>query len=206
MLHFVYETTNLINGKKYIGKHSTENIDDKYLGSGLLLVRAIEKYGKGKFQREILKEFDSEKDAYEYEKSLITEKIIKDNNYYNIMIGGYGVGCGEDNINWGKPLSEEHRNNIKIANSGKNSYWYGRLGKDSAAYGNKHTDEAKKKISISKRGENAPRSKLTEFNVIDIKKKIKDGVTLTKLSKIYNVTITAICDIKNNRSWRHVII
>ena len=39
----VYKTTNLINGKIYIGKDMKNN--PNYLGSGTILRRAIKKYG-----------------------------------------------------------------------------------------------------------------------------------------------------------------
>ncbi len=39
--NFVYITTNLINGKQYIGDHSTNNLDDHYLGGGVYLNRSI---------------------------------------------------------------------------------------------------------------------------------------------------------------------
>ena len=50
MNHYVYEITNNINGKKYIGKRSTHTSIDKdnYLGSGIAIKKAIEKYGKDK--------------------------------------------------------------------------------------------------------------------------------------------------------------
>ena len=40
----IYETTCLVNEKKYIGFDTNNNPD--YFGSGLLISRAINKYGK----------------------------------------------------------------------------------------------------------------------------------------------------------------
>ena len=44
--HFIYKTTNKINNHFYIGMHSTNNIDDGYLGSGKRLYKEIKKHGK----------------------------------------------------------------------------------------------------------------------------------------------------------------
>lgn len=51
MVYLVYKTTNNINGKYYIGAHQTNNRNDGYLGSGVLLNKAIEKYGVNKMKK-----------------------------------------------------------------------------------------------------------------------------------------------------------
>ncbi len=56
----IYKTTNLINGKFYVGKDASNN--PNYYGSGLLLAKAIKKYGKENFKKEILEECQSLKD------------------------------------------------------------------------------------------------------------------------------------------------
>jgi len=54
--------SNKINGKIYIGKHETKDLDDKYMCSGVYLYRAIKKYGVENFDKTILYVFDNEYD------------------------------------------------------------------------------------------------------------------------------------------------
>ena len=58
-LHYIYKTTNLLNGKYYIGMHSTFNINDGYLGSGKRLWYSINKYGKQNHKIEIIEFCDN---------------------------------------------------------------------------------------------------------------------------------------------------
>lgn len=53
MNHYVYEITNLVNGKKYIGKRSCScSIEqDKYMGSGKILKQAEKNMGLIIFQK-----------------------------------------------------------------------------------------------------------------------------------------------------------
>ena len=85
--YFIYLTTNLINGKKYIGQHYGYP-NDKYLGSGVTLNRAINKYGKENFERKIL-EFTTKDLVDEREKYYISfYNAYLDDNYYNLTPGG----------------------------------------------------------------------------------------------------------------------
>lgn len=47
MYGYIYETENLINGKKYIGLHrwNENKLDESYLGSGVALVKAVKNTG-----------------------------------------------------------------------------------------------------------------------------------------------------------------
>ena len=91
MKHYIYKTTNLINGKIYIGKRSHENPEkDKYLGSGNVLKQAISKYGKQNFKKEILAIFLTEEQAYQKQSQLVTMQFIQRNDTYNICPGGRG--------------------------------------------------------------------------------------------------------------------
>ena len=92
MFYIVYKTTNIINGKFYIGKHKTKNLNDNYMGSGKLLKQAIEKYGKQNFVKEILFIFDNQEDMNDKEKEL----VVLTEDSYNLCKGGNG---GYDYIN-----------------------------------------------------------------------------------------------------------
>jgi len=82
--NFVYLTTNLVNGKQYIGDHSTNDLNDGYLGSGNLIIKALKKYGKENFKKEILEETFSRSNAYKLQKKYIQEYNTLTPNGYNI--------------------------------------------------------------------------------------------------------------------------
>jgi hypothetical protein len=96
MNYIVYKTTNLLNGRFYVGVHNSEST--RYLGSGDLLKSAIKKYGRKNFIRETLVECgnDSE-EAYSIE-ALLVKTQKEDPRSYNIEPGGKG------NSNLGKTV------------------------------------------------------------------------------------------------------
>lgn len=94
--HYIYCITNLINGKKYIGKRTCHcDIDkDKYMGSGIAIIQAIKKYGKDSFKKDIIEICDSEEKAYNREREIIESvKAYSNPMYYNIAFGGLGNTC-----------------------------------------------------------------------------------------------------------------
>lgn len=90
MKHYVYQITNIVNGKYYRGKHSAKSLDNDYMGSGTLIRAAIEKYGVGNFKKTILKTFPTSQEAYDYEAEVVTMKEVKDPMCYNLQVGGKG--------------------------------------------------------------------------------------------------------------------
>jgi hypothetical protein len=69
--HYIYKTTNLVNGKYYIGMHSTDRLDDGYIGRGKRLWYSIKKYGKENFKCEILKFLENRRELKDIEKELV---------------------------------------------------------------------------------------------------------------------------------------
>ena len=106
MEYIVYETTNLVNNKFYIGVHKTENsnIFDGYIGCGVYIQHpssymnpktlfqfAVKKYGIKNFRRKVLKVFDNVDDALKLEAELVDINFIKRTDTYNIALGGIEI-------------------------------------------------------------------------------------------------------------------
>lgn len=107
----IYKTTNLINGKIYIGKDKYNN--DKYLGSGKILKQAIAKYGRENFIKEVIEKCENENTWLEREIYWIS--------YFNSTKEGYNIalgGTGGDTIS-NNPNKEEIYNKKKITDQNK---------------------------------------------------------------------------------------
>lgn len=90
MLFFIYQTTNLVNGKIYIGAHKAKTINDSYLGSGDLILKAIKKHGRNSFRRDIVAFFSSNEELYKSEALIINTKFLCRKDIYNTKLGGVG--------------------------------------------------------------------------------------------------------------------
>ena len=89
MYGYIYMTTNLINNKIYIGQHKSKLYNPKYLGSGKLIRRAIEKYGKENFKNELIDTAETLEELCEKEIYWIKEKkALQVQGNYNILKGG----------------------------------------------------------------------------------------------------------------------
>lgn len=174
-MNLIYKTTNLINDKIYVGKHSQEGLGfDGYLGSGKIIKCAIRKYGKKNFKREILEICETENLAYEREEYWI--KLLDSRNPlvgYNILEGGDGFNSEFVKQLWKTPefvdkvkksisnywenISEEDYLKRQINNTGENNPMYGKPGH---TRGQSLPLEIREKISISRigrfSGENHP--------------------------------------------------
>jgi group I intron endonuclease len=162
----IYKTTNTLNGKIYVGKDCNSNA--YYLGSGIWLKRAIKKYGKGNFIKEVLEECDlsniNEREVY----------WIKELDARNPKVG-YNIAAGGDGGQLGRKMTAATRKKmVKIwkrlgkAHRGKHPSEETRLlmsqqqkarrlqGENNPFYGKKHSEVTLRKLRKVLGGKNHP--------------------------------------------------
>ena len=137
MYGYVYLTTNTINNRKYIGiTHYDRPDHENYLGSGTIIKRAIKKYGRDSFIKEILEECSSYEDLIECEyKWTKAYNAMNSNEYYNLRDGGHAGQSESMLYYWSKYTNEQRkrmRNWCKVPSKGFK--------------GHRHSNETKKKI------------------------------------------------------------
>lgn len=109
---FIYEWTNILNGKKYIGSHAG-TIDDGYIGSGKVFQRAIKKHGIENFTRAIIEYVEVEDRQYllQREKFYLDEvNAYYSDDYYNVAKDVIG---GNTKAGWTDERKQEFSNQIK---------------------------------------------------------------------------------------------
>jgi group I intron endonuclease len=175
----IYKTTNLINGKIYIGQDSKNN--PEYLGSGTIIKRAINKYGKENFKKEIL-DICLDKEELDIKEIYWIKELKSIENGYNISSGGNGcLGCKQ---------SDETKEKRRLKNIGdKNPMYDKTLPKKTLI---KRSEKVKNEKTFS--GENNPNfkykiEKKELYNLFIIK-----NLKIEEISKIYGCHRTVISD------------
>jgi len=155
--HFIYKTTNKLSGRYYIGMHSTNNLDDGYMGSGNRLRLAIRKHGKENFIREILEYCNTRDELRIQEAKVITLEEVAKEECMNLAVGGEGgyTNSGgpeafakkvKEDKEFGDRVKKTLLGNVKKAHKNGNIPYDNFQGKT-------HSDETKNKMSESSKGQ-----------------------------------------------------
>ena len=152
MYHYTYKIT---DGKRfYVGRHSTDNLDDGYMGSGKW-VRSIK--DKTRLHKEILTFYASSEEVISGEAVLISENI---NNEYCMNFNNNPVGFASGDLNPAKTDDEKRRRSERVTgdnNPAKRAEVRKKMseaqkGKPSHMKGRKHTEEARMNIAAARKG------------------------------------------------------
>jgi group I intron endonuclease len=185
----IYKITNKLDNKFYIG--STTNLIKRYYthinhirtskNSCVKLIRAVNKYGEENFKFEIIHECS-------IEEVLKVEQKCIDNlkPHYNIAkIAGSNLGIKRtEEVKFRKSISQKDN-------------W-----KDES-YRTKHLENLSKNW---KTGSNHNMAKLTEEQVIEIKKQLSTGLLPKQVANTLNVSYHSVKDINRGKTWKHIVI
>jgi group I intron endonuclease len=135
---FIYITTNLVNGKKYIGQRKFSYGWKTYLGSGVHFIYAKKNYGNDNFKRDICAFANNQDDLNKLEKQWIEDfKAVKSKEFYNLTEGGKSCNT----------LQGKTKEEIKIIKDKWRKSYIGKYqGINSFNYGKKLSEETKQKI------------------------------------------------------------
>jgi len=157
--HYIYKTTNLLSGRYYIGMHSTDNLEDGYMGSGTRLKRSLNKHGKENHKVEFIEFLDTRKELKDRETEIVNLNEVAKEDCMNLKVGGEGGFSSEEQRKnfhsaGGRKvfqlLSSRHANRLKT-DPNYREYWLASL-KPYDWTGRKHSEETKEKMSESSKG------------------------------------------------------
>lgn len=167
--HLIYMIVNKINNKIYIGKHTTKNPYDDYMGSGKSLKAAIQKHGKHNFEKIILFSLFTENEAFLKEAEIVTPEFINRKDTYNLKCGGKGNFSfdiqGKKHPMYGKKHSSKTKKKLSDAHKGKQFSEEHKKKIASAMKRRVFSEETRKKLSehhANNTGKNHPGAKIIQ--------------------------------------------
>lgn len=226
MKYFVYLLQNIINLKVYIGKtnNPVKRLNHHFYISNsstqtnkYFIHKAINKYGKHKFDFIILEVFDSESNALIGEIKWINCFQSNNPKYgYNLTAGGDGLS-GYKHLQSSKDKISKANTGRKFSDETKQRMRESHLGKTSGMLGKNHSNNKKQQQSQMVSGENNyfydkhfsgelnHNSSLTDAEAIEIIELLKTKEYKNKeIANMYNVSIQVISKIKTGRTRSHL--
>lgn len=161
--HYIYKTTCLVSNRYYIGMHSTDDLNDGYVGSGKRLRYSIRKHGLENHSVEIMEYHESRAKLAMRESELVNPDVLTDPLCMNLKLGGEGGQSSEiAKRNWENPAYRVKMTAIIKARANTDAAKARMLNARSKIVGEpslssprfsgmKHSDDSKLKMSMSKK-------------------------------------------------------
>ena len=153
--HYIYKTTCNVTNRYYIGMHSTDDLDDGYIGSGKQLWHSINYHSRDEHSIEILEFLPNRESLKKRESEIVTEELLSDDMCMNLVLGGEGGWHRFANEGFMRKMNTdpEFRKRFSERMTEQNHKWWSEgMFEVNGFYGKKHTEETKKKISESQKG------------------------------------------------------
>lgn len=226
----IYKITNLINNKVYIGssiainqrwsKHRQHLKENKHHNDHLQ--KAWNLYGQEQFQFEIIENTALDHIVLEQRETYWMEFYNSFNeevgyNIYHHPRGPLGYKyppsfgdamkerIRQHGHSWtGKKHSEETKKKMSLAQTGKVLSEETKAKLSKARLGFKSSEESKEKISTATKGENNPRALLNKEDVLKIRELYQTGMKIAVISRVYEVSWSAISNIVKNKNWKNI--
>ena len=203
--HYIYKTTCDITGKYYIGMHSTDDLDDGYMGSGKRLWFSLNYHGKENHTKEILEFCDNREELKKREAEIVDDQLLTEDLCMNLKTGGQGGFSSEEHrrkfmesvnyeasherikwlrkndSNWNKALSDNIKTSLKKCNF------------DHATFkGKKHSEETKNKISEAMKNRGTGKNN-SQYGTMWIHCKATGEVKKIKKEDWFSYTLVSSC-------------
>jgi hypothetical protein len=139
--------------------------------------------------------------SYKRNKEIVLKTVMSHRGYLSVKLSHYGVRKMYKVHqlvlkHFGPPqppnTTPDHINRVKTENDIQNLRWA--------------TPEEQRENSVPAKGESHGSARLTEVQVIEIKRRLKEKANQAKLAKEYGVGLTQIKNIKAGKRWAYLNI
>jgi len=209
-LGIIYLVTNVVDGKRYVGKtirtlqiRKAEHKKHSRRGADTFFHKAIRKHGFDAFNWRILLMNDDPDELSDAEQFCIKKFKTRAPKGYNLTAGGEGIVGLVHSEKTKRKISESHKG-IKLSVDHKRRISEAGMGRVSSRRGIPLSLKTKQKISELTRGEKNASARLTEREVLEIYRKADRGELHRKIAAEYKIAETTVYNIYARRTWKYL--
>lgn len=185
--HFIYKTTCTVTGDYYVGMHSTNDLDDRYVGSGRNIRASIRDHGRENHVFEALEWCQTREELAERESQVVNQEMLADPRCLNIHQGG---NTAHHEYKRSKASARRQARSLRA--------FFTRPG--NREHISQAVNAAYKRADVRAR----VAKKLREADVIEIRRFYEHGMSFSDIAQLFGVSGNTVWHIVTRKTWKNV--